>query len=178
REMKDRDATPAVVAPITSAGLLALPQHRNVAEVSALERRAVSLDCRVVHLVRSTDGDFHLDCVADDSLSLHELTAEVTPLWRGRPRRTGVDSPGWGYERLTAVFHPGRGTTTAWEGGPSLVRLTGWLLYDGYGEGMSEALHTLLGFPRLRRPTDWEIHPFTKIERWDESLARWVEVLR
>ncbi len=174
REMKDRDETPERVEAVTDSAMYALPQHLDVAEYSGYERRAVSLVCRIRGMQYATDGDLHLACAAPESSDARVLTAEITPIWRGRPARNGIDSPGWGYEQLAAVFHPRFGTTDRWLGRPTRVRITGWLLFDHGGD----VLEKLVRMPRLLRATDWEIHPVTKIERWDDRLAGWVEVRR
>lgn len=191
REGKNRDASPARVEPMTGRDLYALPAHASLAEYSGYELRAVSLECRVGHMQFASDGDLHLECWTLDSLAAdepaqrkvdlrgrplrrHYVTAEITPAWRGRPEASGIDAPGWSYEQLAAVFRPNLGAGSPWPGGPARVRLTGWLLYDAGGEMIEHLLH----LPRVPRPTDWEIHPVTKIERWDDRLAGWVEVRR
>lgn len=191
REGKDRDGSPATVEPFTGREVYALPAHASLAEYSGYELRAISLECRIGNLQHASDGDLHLACETPDSLEPgepaqrdrdilgrplrhHYITAEITPRWRGRPAASGIDSPGWGYEQLAAVFRPNHGTARPWPGGPARVRLTGWLLYDGGGDVVEHFLH----IPRMPRPTDWEIHPVTKIERWDDRLASWIEVRR
>lgn len=191
REGKNRDASPTTVEAMTGREIYALPAHASLAEYSGHELRAVSLECRVSTLQHASDGDLHLECLASDSLlpgepaqrsvdalghplRHHFVTAEITPAWRGRPAARGIDSPGWSYEQLAAVFRPNHGAGPRWPGGPARVRLTGWLLYDEGGDLVEHLLHV----PRVPRPTDWEIHPVTKIERWDDRLASWVEVRR
>jgi hypothetical protein len=191
REGKDRDASPDRVEPMTGRDIYALPAHARLAEYSGYELRAVSLECRVGILQHASDGDLHLSCETPDSLlpgepaqrsvdargrplRHHYITAEITPGWRGRPAASGIDSPGWSYEQLAAVFRPNHGAGSPWPGGPARVRLTGWLLYDAGGD----VIEHFLNLPRVPRPTDWEIHPVTKIERWDDRLATWVEVRR
>jgi len=61
---------------------------------------------------------------------------------------------------------------TAWDGGPRRVRLTGWLTYDFPYEGA----HNRPGFPP--RIASWEIHPVTRIELWDDTLAAFVDYPR
>ena len=151
-----------------------MPTDWSVAEYSAIERRAVSLECRIRAMLRASDGDIHLECAAPDTEDARYVTAEITPVWRDHPARRGVDSPGWGYEQLAADFRPGRGTTTRWEGGPARVRLTGWLMLDTGGD----VIEKVLRMPILPRQTNWEIHPVTKVERWDDLRSAWVEVTR
>lgn len=174
REMKDRDEAPEKVEPVATTDFFALPPHLTVAEYSGFERRAVALECRIRHMQRASDGDIHLECLAPDSPDRRYVTAEITPVWRGRPAPGGFDSPGWGYEQLAAIFHPRVRYPAPWPGTPSRMRITGWLLYDEGGNAIEQLLHV----PRKPRPTDWEIHPVTKIERWDDRLAAWVEVRR
>ncbi len=174
REMKDRDEAPEKVDAVVTGDLLALPPHLSVAEYSGIERRAVSLECRVRYMQRASDGDIHLECKSLDPADSLYVTAEITPVWRGRPAAGGFDSPGWGYDRLAAIFHPRVRYPAPWPAPGPRVRITGWLLYDEGGNVIERFLHV----PRRPRPTDWEIHPVTKIERWDDRLASWVEVRR
>ena len=174
REMKDRDESPVTVETVTPPDLYALPRHLSVAEYSGIERRAVALECRVRHMQRASDGDLHLECRAPDSTDARYVTAEITPVWRGRPAPAGFDVPGWGYDQLAATFRPRVHYPAPWPGTPARLRITGWLLYDEGGDVIERFFH----LPRKPRPTDWEIHPVTKIERWDDRLASWVEVRR
>jgi len=170
REMKDRLATPERIEPMTHAEFLALPRNLSVAEYSGLERRAVAVEGRVRAFLRAPDGDYHaeLDPPDDAAPGTPPITTEITPQWHGDA------IGGWGFERLATVFRPDGGGPTPWEGGPPRVRLSGWLLYDHE----SDVLPRLLGLTPVARATDWEIHPVTKIERWDEALAAWIEVKR
>jgi len=170
REMKERTALPATIEPMTGAEFLALPRQRSVAEYSGIERRAVSLEGEVTEMIRATDGDYHLALrpPGDPNLWGSGLTAEVTPEWH----RDAIG--GWGYERLLSVLRPDVGGATPWPEGPARVRLSGWLLYDHE----SDVIARMLGIPLVPRATDWEIHPVTKIERWDDAHAGWVEVKR
>jgi len=174
REMKDREETPDRAEPMNLAAIFALPAHLSVAEYSGYERRAVSVECRIRNMLRASDGDIHLECVAPESSDPRDVMAEITPAWRGHPAKSGIDSPGWGFEQLAAAFRPRFGTTDGWPGRPTRVRLTGWLLFDHGGD----VLERLLGIPRRTRATDWEIHPVTRIERWDDARASWIEVRR
>lgn len=167
RDMKDRIAEPAAVKPTTFAAMAELPQGRNVAEYSGIERRAVSLEGHVQRMVRAADGDIHLEIVPTahrpDDLPLLYVTGEITPQWH-RP------SESWRYPRLVELFRPTRGGVTAWEGGTRRVRISGWLLYDyEYPDFTS---------PANRRMTSWEIHPITRIESWDDALGRFAEYRR
>ena len=172
RQMKDRTSAPDSVEPFTHDAFFALPRGLSVAEYSGIERRAVSLEGQVHHLLRATDGDFHADLYpvarAGSEVAMHAVTTEITPQWHG----SGLD--GWGFERLAAIFRPERGTVAPWEGGPVRVRLSGWLLYDH----ADDALPRPPGAPHALRLSQWEIHPVTKIERWDSTHAGWVEVKR
>lgn len=177
REMKDRVAVPASAEPITLEQLEALPAGLSVAEYSGYERRAVAMEGWVWRMVRSSDGDIHLALAAGahhPKLEPPAATAEVTPQWRLSGATGGVDpAKGWSYRHLATVFRPDGGGVTAWDAGPARVRLTGWLLYD-YEEGAPHPFR----FEQSKRRTEWEIHPVTKIERWDEALGRWQEVAR
>jgi len=179
REMKDRagpgcaGCPPQAVEPMTHEAFLALPRDLSVADYSAVERRAVAIEGRVFEMLRAVDGDFHVELqpLPDSTRAqpLPSITTEITPQWHG----DALD--GWGFERLASIFRCDRALVSPWEPGPARVRLSGWLLYDGEE---SDLLPRLLGLPRTRRLTEWEIHPVTRIERWDETRLAWVEVTR
>ena len=171
REMKQRDSSPAAAARFTVADFWALPHGLSVGEYSAYERRGIAIEGYVQRMLRAADGDVHLELVqpprregGPDSLY---VTAEITSEWM-------LGSPGWSYESLCAEFRPNRGSAAPWPGGPARVRLTGWLLYDyPYDTPVSpwQRAHYVL------RATGWEMHPVTRIERWDETLGAYREVL-
>ena len=171
RDMKERVDDPPRIEPTSFDGMVALPHRRTVAEYSAYERRGVSLEGYVQHLMRASDGDLHLEIVAH-ALSPTDwdtayVTAEITP----RVRR---GAPNWSYERLVERFRPRIGGATPWAEGTRRIRVRGWLLYDWQYDAPWS------GPPRHRveRLTGWEIHPVTGIEVWDDSSARFVEVAR
>lgn len=179
REMKDRLETPAALSPMTFAEFLALPAALSVGEYSGIERRAVAVEGRVRTLWRASDGDVHLGFYAgssgDPDGEKRMITAEITPGWRGSVTAgTASARTGWGYEPLLSVFRPDHGGGTPWDGGPARVRISGWLLFDHDGD----VLLRMLGRPLPVRDTEWEIHPVTKIERWNDLHADWVEVKR
>jgi hypothetical protein len=168
RAMKNRTAPPAAYTPITFTDMQSFPHHAPLAEDAAIERRGVSLEGYVQVLGRATDGDFHLDFapVLDrDGDLVPYLSAEITPGVRG-------DSPGWRFERLLERFRPYRGGRTPWDGPPPRVRVSGWLMHDFPYEGGKP----IPGYPP--HLTQWEVHPVTKVEVWDDALARWDEVPR
>jgi hypothetical protein len=170
RAMKDRAGTPAAYTAYGTADFLALPHHPPLAATAALERRGVSFTGYAQYMVPSTDGDFHFELTAaprrPDSPDTAYVTAEATPAFtRGRD--------GWAFERLVARLRPNHGGETPWEGGPRRVRVSGWLLYD-----FQYDLDRLAPAKRAQRLTGWEIHPVTRIEAWDDTLARFVEVPR
>ena len=170
RAMKQRDASPSTVERYAIPDFEALPHRSSVAEYSAWERRAVSIEGWVQRILRAADGDLHLELVTTqrreggrDSLY---VTGEVAPGWT-------MGSNRWSYEALAAAFRPNRGGPTPWPGGPSRVRITGWLLYDyPYDHAASpwQREHSVV------RATGWELHPVTRIERWDDALGDYREV--
>jgi hypothetical protein len=176
REGKDRLATPDHPEPITQAEFESLPPRLTVAEYSGIERRAVVAEGWVWRMVRSSDGDFHLNLwfwKPVPGIEPPYVTAEITPQW-WTGGTGGVDPDrGWSYDHLLRVFHPDYGGVTAWDGGPVKIRLTGWLLYDYESRG-----HLPFQRSSPRRPIDWEIHPVTRIERWDDARSAWIEVPR
>lgn len=170
REMKDRAEVPASVTPYTYADFAALPHRLSVAEYSALERRGVSLEGYVQHMLRAADGDIHLEIVPrPDSTRAFQMyvTGEITPHFV-------LGSPRWGFERLAAELRPDRGLSAPWPEGPRRARFRGWLLFD-FQHDDSLGQWTNAPAPRM---TGWEIHPVTGIELWDDSQGRFVEYPR
>jgi hypothetical protein len=183
RSMKERTARPDTVTTFGFADFRALPLGAPLAHYAAFERRAVSLDGYVAGLVRSSDGDIHLEITAiprapGDRETLY-VTGEVTPAFQR--------SEGWSLERLRQTFLPV-------DGGPRFdrptprVRIQGWLLYDWQYDGLPDRdpLRELWNRvrpsdrrePRRIKPTPiwprltgWEIHPVTAIEVWDDAAG-------
>jgi hypothetical protein len=170
RAMKDRAGVPAAYAPFAVAEFRALPHDAPPATVAALERRGVAFTGYVQAMLPSTDGDFHFELAAiprpTGSPDTTYITAEATPAFtRG--------SSGWAYERLATALRPNSGGETPWADGPRRARLSGWLCFD-YQYDTEPVPHRR----RARRVTGWEIHPLTRVEVWDDSLARFVDVPR
>ena len=167
REMKDRTLSPDTAYATTYETIAALPRGLSVGEYSGIEMRAVTLEGYVQRMVRAADDDVHIELAPIARMpgdgNVRYVTIEITPQWRRGSER-------WRWPRLVELFHPNRGGITSWEGGTRRVRLTGWLLYDYEYEGVLRD-----GPPRL---ASWELHPVTRIERWDESLAAFVEYPR
>lgn len=172
RRAKNRLAEPASYAPITLAEFPALPRHRPLAEVAALERRAVALEGFVQRTVLAGDGDLHLEVAPTPrppgGPDTAYVTAEVTPGWRR-------GAPGWRPEVLRTVFRPDHGGPTPWERGTRRVRISGWLLYDAPYDRAPSPWSLAHAAPRV---SGWEIHPVTRIEVWDDAAAAWREVPR
>jgi hypothetical protein len=172
RAMKERAGAPARAERLAIPDFEALPRMASVAEYSAHEQRGITIEGWIQRMLRAADGDIHLELVTlprvpggPDTLY---VTAEVTSRWT-------LGSRGWSYEALAAAFRPNRGGATAWPAGPARVRLTGWLLYDyPYDHFASEWMRQ----HSAPRATGWEMHPVTRIERWDESRGAWDEVAR
>lgn len=167
REMKDRVAVPSAANATTYGAMESMPKRLPVADYSAMERQAVTLEGYIQHQLRAADDDIHLELTPVRRLpsdgNIRYVTAEITPEWRRGSSR-------WSYARLVEAFHPTVGGVTPWDGGTRRVRLTGWLLYDKENEGAP-----VLGRPRL---TSWELHPVTRIELWSDSLNTFVEYPR
>jgi hypothetical protein len=166
RALKDRVDPPTRVEPVTIQDIEALPQNRSAAEYSGTERRGVTIEGYVQLLKRAPDDDHHLELVLTPRGSggpdTNYVTAEITPAFRRGSTR-------WRWDALVAAFRPNHGGVTPWGGGPRRARITGWLLYD-------YRLYSRPN-PRWRAPrlSAWEVHPVTRIELWDDSLARYVE---
>ncbi len=168
RMMKDRREAPARYEPITFAEMAALPTALSLPTYAPIERRAVSLEGYVQRMLHAPDGDMHLDFADTLDAEGHLvpfLSAEVTPQWHN-------DSPRWRYERLVALFRPYFGGASRWDDPPRRARLSGYLLFDYAHLGEPR----VFGFPP--HTTQWEIHPVTRIETWDDSLRRFVELPR
>jgi hypothetical protein len=170
RAMKQRTAVPDRYETITFAEMTALPRDATFDQYAAIERRAVSLEGYVQRIVHSPDTDIHLDFTDTVDVETRRLqpflSAEVSPEWH-------LDSPRWRFERLVALFRPTMGGPTRWDQPPVRARLSGWLLYDYPHDEDEKAVP---GFPK--HLTRWEIHPVTRIETWDDSLRRFVELPR
>jgi hypothetical protein len=173
REMKDRVRAPDSVTAVTFPEFLTLPRGRPLEEYAAWEERGVSLEGYVHSLNHSADGDFYLNLTPGHHAQWSDVPnviTEVTPAWHR-------ESPGWRFENLVAALRSHSQGVPSWPGGPRRARLSGWLLYD-YPEERSAAARLLPLPPRSPRLTPWEIHPVTRIEVWDDSLGRFVEVPR
>jgi len=167
RALKWRTDMPGAVTAITPESILALPQRGTLAQYAPLEQRGVVIEGYVQHILRAPDDDIHLEIVPrkiqPGEPGLPYLTGEITPPWRRGSR--------WTYDALLQAFRPSIGAVTPWDGGTRRVRLTGWLLYDlDRGRPGTE-----IGPPRI---SPWEVHPVTRIELWDDSLATWRELPR
>lgn len=174
RAMKKRLAVPAAYTPYSLADFQALPHGIALEHRVARERTAVSFEGFNQRMMMAGDGDAHLELVASPRApggrDTVYVTAEVTPSFR-----RGGRSAAWNYDRLLALFRPNRGGQTPWEQGPSRVRVSGWLLYDYQYDHVPTSWSLENAAPRA---TGWEIHPVTRIERWDDARASWVEVPR
>lgn len=174
RRMKKRLAVPASYTPYTLADFQALPHGIALEHRGVRERTAVSFEGWNQRMMMAGDGDAHLELVASPRASGGRdtvyVTAEVTPPFR----RGGAESH-WNYDRLLALFRPNRGGQTPWEQGPARVRVSGWLLYDYQYDHAPTSWSLEHAAPRA---TGWEIHPVTRIERWDDRAAAWIEVPR
>lgn len=170
RRMKNRTSVPARYQPYTLADFQALPHGLAVPHRARREAVAVSFEGWNQRMMMAGDGDAHLELVATPRAAGARdtvyVTGEITPAFR---------RGGWSYDRLLQVFRPNRGGQTPWEGGPARVRVSGWLLYDYQYDGVPTSWSLEHAAPRA---TGWEIHPVTRIERWDDARAAWVEVPR
>jgi hypothetical protein len=171
RAMKNRVTAPDSLADVAFVDFAALPHEAPLAEVAALERRGVRLEGYVQRMQIASDGDIHLEIATGPDAPAWPyavyVTGEVTPQWR---RGSGT----WVYDQLVAVLRPMIGGATPWNGGARRVRISGRLLYDYQYDDPHETPRA----PWQMRETGWEIHPVTGIERWDDSLAAFVEYRR
>ena len=172
RAMKWRTTAPARVDSVGFADIVALPHVTTLAQRAALERRGVRLTGWNQRLMLAGDGDVHLELTPTPrrpgGYDTAYVTCEITPRWRAR-------APGWSWDRLVEAFRPTHGGATAWDGGAQQVRVTGWLMYDYAYDHVPSPWSITHGAPRL---SGWEIHPVTRIERWDGARGAWAEVAR
>ncbi len=173
RAMKVRRSAPEHPAGISFGAIDSLPSHAPLAAYAPIEGRGVVLDGYVQYMLRSTDGDTHLELTEHapppGSTSNLYVTAEITPEWYAGARA-------WRYEHLLSTFRPeSGGNLTGWGHDPRRVRVTGWLLYDFQYDPVGPAGSRPPGSLRI---SGWEVHPVTKIEAWDEARAAFAEVPR
>lgn len=166
RAMKVRSFAPEDPAPMSFGAIDSLPSHHPLAEYASIERRGVVLEGYVQYMLRSTDGDTHLELTEHvpppGSTSNLYVTAEITPEWY-------AGASEWRYERLLSTFRPeSGGNVTGWGHDPRRVRITGWLLYDFQYDPVGPAGARPATALRI---SGWEVHPVTKIEVWDEARA-------
>ncbi len=138
-----RDAPPRLAA-MSIAEMMALPTFpryltfAQLAEISVLEERGVTVAGFVTRVYHTHDGDYHIHltdvpvghCLRHNTSD--QLITELTPAIQAR-------KPAYTLARLEALC----GTET-------LIRVSGWLLYDATNEA--------------RRGTRWEVHPISLIE--------------
>jgi hypothetical protein len=144
--MKARADEPETLSPMTIATLFVLPRppraytRAQLAEITVLEGRGVSVTGFVARVDPKRDGDFHVQITAQPPrrclrhTASDQLITELTPQFQAR-------RPAYTLDALRALC----GTATQ-------VRISGWLLYDA---------------PHDRdwwRSTGWEVHPVTRIE--------------
>ena len=168
RAMKERTAPPVSFDSLDFAAIPKLPSLRPLEEYAPLESRGVIVEGYVKGMIRSADGDYHLDLISSADLQHPDppyAIAEVTPQWRRGSQR-------WSYESLSAALRATARGAWPWEPGPRRVRLSGWLLYDYQLEGGARAK------PTSRTISAWEVHPVTRIELWDDDRAAYVEYPR
>jgi hypothetical protein len=146
QEQKDRLDPPRSLATMRISEIIALPtfpraySRSDLAQISELEGRGVTVTGFVARTIRKDDGDYHVQvteaplgrCLDNDTTD--QLITEVTPGIREQ-------HPGYTFEALRALC-----------GTPTEVRLSGWLLYDSPHKGDGG------------RSTPWEVHPVTRVE--------------
>lgn len=172
REMKNRLETPTRYEAFSLQQHHDLPTGAMLRAYAPFERRAVAVEGYVQRMLVAGDGDLHLEltgALATGSVrDSAYIACEITPGFRR-------NSPQWRFEPLAEVFRPRHGSATAWAGGPSRVRVSGWLMYDFQYAALPSPWSLEHAAPRL---SGWEIHPVTRIERWDESRQAYQEVRR
>ena len=173
-EIKNRIDVPAAPTDITVADLVSLAQPTDWTtgqprdSLSGTEGWQVRLMARL-KIVRGEGGescncdigtqvntDVHLalvDRMADDESE--SVTAELTP----RVRAAGSHTTTWIASKLTK--YQGK-----------LVRLTGWVMLDSAHVHHSHLLPGESPISAVTRATDWEVHPVTKFEVCNSTIAQ------
>jgi hypothetical protein len=118
-----------------------------------LTRRGGAESCNC-ELSRTVNTDIHLVLVKDlDEGEETSVTAEITP----RIRANG--HPDWLFKNVNDL-----------EG--EFIRVTGWLMLDTKHIRQSHLLATEPRFNKgLKRSTNWEVHPVTKLEVCGKSVS-------
>ena len=118
-----------------------------------LARRGGAESCNC-DLSRTANTDIHLVLVKDtDEAEETSVTAEITP----RIRANG--HPDWLFKNVNDL-----------EG--EFIRVTGWLMLDTKHIRQSHLLPTETRFNKgLKRSTNWEVHPVTKLEVCEKSVS-------
>ncbi|NOT34328.1 MAG: hypothetical protein HOP12_09185 [Candidatus Eisenbacteria bacterium] len=147
REMKSRVAVPADPTPTRFEALDALPTRSSVAEYSAIERRAVAVEGFVERFDARGNGEVALRIVREWPTTrgtTGALLATLSPSFRAR-------HPEWAVDALVAELRLTERAELPAGGEARRVRVSGWLMFDAA----------------------WSIHPVTRLEVWDASLARY-----
>ena len=172
RAMKERRHAPATTHAVSLDDVVALPHRLPLARYAAIESDGATCEGYIQRIHRAADDDYHLELTPTPRRSRGPdttyVTAEITPGLR-------FGSSRWSYGGLTAAFRPNSGGVTAWDRGPRRVRVSGWLLYDFQYDAPLREWSPGVPAPRA---SGWEIHPVTRIELWDESLGRYVDLTR
>jgi hypothetical protein len=141
---KERRHAPPRLDAMSIAEMMALPTFprfltfAQLEEISVFEERGVTVAGFITRVYRAHDGDYHIhltDVPAGRCLrhnAWDQLITELTPAFQAR-------KPAYALAKLDALC----GTET-------LIRVSGWLLYDATNQG--------------RRGTRWEVHPISLIE--------------
>ena len=163
RLMKDRSGTPASCQPMTLADFMALPHQAPLAEFSGYERRGVSIEGYMQRMLRAADGDIHFELVEKIPTVYSEpyVTVEVAT--------AGPAAKSWTFSQMEWGLRPWRGAGMGtWNVPPRRVRVSGWLM-DDFQHGLPPS-----GIESANpRVSEWEIHPVTAIDLWNENESRW-----
>ena len=123
----------------------------NISFIRIKPGSAESCNCE---LTRRVDTDVHLVLTKEtDDAEETSVTAEITP----RIRANG--HPDWLFKNVNDL-----------EG--DFIRVTGWLMLDTKHIRQSHLLPTETRFNKgLKRATNWEVHPVTKLEVCQKSVS-------
>ncbi len=146
RGAKVRLDDPPRLAPMSVTEVIALPTFplyptfAQLREISALERRGVTVTGYLARVRLMRDGDYKLQitegppgrCLRVNAMN--QLITELTPGVRAR-------KPAYTWAKLEALC-----------GSATPIRVSGWLMYDFFKKGVTY------------RSTPWEVHPITRIE--------------